>query len=63
MNNEVIGDKIVDTSRGRQNFQLPAGEAFAAWKGPLQNRKPRWTKYAHEGCVLPGGYTGTKLSP
>ena len=37
--------------RGRQNFQLPAGAVFAAWKSPLQNRKLRRTKHALEGCV------------
>ena len=38
-------------TRGRQNFQLPAGAAFTAWKGPLQNKQPRWTKHALEGRV------------
>ena len=28
------------TDRGRQNFQLPAGAAFAAWKGQYKSENP-----------------------
>ena len=31
---------LASISRGRQNFQLPASAAFAAWKGQYKSENP-----------------------